>query len=253
MSDSDSDSESDCSRFDWASRYYPLKPVVLPREPDGYDPSSNYVSLLFDYEDKRKMMSSRAVIDTSRQCDEGKNRLACMFLLQHLCEEERKHKLLEEMRKVARKKVYGDEDVWKTWFITFNFIPYAEDTDELKKQINYFFGFVESFGARDYIRDYKGVVEYHGDKDNHLHFMVKANVFQSNTTKSAGKISKKLWELKNIKKLCGGKNFIEVKPFMDYHEDYIDLAKCDDKKEKIQLDYDFRAKYNIKDIYEKNA
>lgn len=77
----------------------------------------------------------------------------------------------------------------------------------------------------------------------HVHFILE-------TKEPKSRILDKIFRPLYVKKVVFSKNFIDVKPMMDYHHKYINLDKVSEKMECVERDIIWRKKNNIPD-YEK--
>lgn len=78
----------------------------------------------------------------------------------------------------------------------------------------------------------------------HCHFAIE-------TKEPKSKILDKLFRPLYAKKVIFSKNFIDIKPMMEYHHNYIRMLKVEEKMECVDKDREWRKKNNIPD-YEKN-
>lgn len=127
-----------------------------------------------------------------------------------------------------------------TFFVTFNFDEKKfKSVDVLKS--------VDRLYTKSWVDSAYGVFEYYTENGNHPHFMMKLVVNKYN---KKGKLLDKMNE-SSLAKFTGGKNFIDVKPFLKCHEDYIMLDKAIEKKEYLEKDKIWRIENNIPEYLEK--
>lgn len=98
----------------------------------------------------------------------------------------------------------------------------------------------------EWISKAKCVFELHRSNGEHPHIHI---LFDSCLTKS--KILEKLWAASGIKKIVLKKTFIDYKPALDIHYDYIMGVKQESKMKFVQMDRDWRDANNIDHLYVK--
>ena len=121
------------------------------------------------------------------------------------------------------------------YFVTINFEEESFKSETALEMIN-------SLITKDFVLSLKGVFEYYTETGHHPHFMCKLETLGK---VSKGRLAQKIYQTKNIRKLIKGPNFIQVMPFMNYHVDYLDLIKTEDKQDNIQKDYEWRQKMKL--------
>lgn len=125
------------------------------------------------------------------------------------------------------------------YFVTFNFdekLFVAEDVViDLAK-----------FLQLSWIDEFFGVFEYNTEEGHHPHLMCRMKINKYKKAKLLDKLAES-----RLAKYCNGRNFIDVRPLMDYHLDYLSLDKTPRKTAYIVADQGWRKANNIKEYYEK--
>lgn len=129
-------------------------------------------------------------------------------------------------------------DAPKCYFVTVNFSD--NTTIAQARQI------AERILTYEWCMKLQGVLEFNTEKGYHPHFHA---VIYTNITRS--KLLEKIFAVKDIKKYCLRKNFIDAKECMPYHIEYVKGIKTDTKEEYILADRELRDKHNIPHLYEK--
>lgn len=146
------------------------------------------------------------------------------------------YKVIKEVDKLVEKLVPTPND---SWFVTVGF---NHDTWNIKDCDK----FIRNVLEMDWV--IRGKANFELFRSNgehpHCHFVIE-------TKEPKSRILEKLFRPLYAKKVVFSKNFIDVKPMMDYHHKYIMLDKIEEKMECVKKDIDFRKKNNIPD-YEKN-
>lgn len=92
----------------------------------------------------------------------------------------------------------------------------------------------------------QGVLEFNTDAGYHPHFHMYIH-----TNISRSKLIEKVFAVKDLKKYCSQKHFIDGKEALPYHLDYVKGIKTDTKEEYILADRELRDKHNIPHLYVK--
>lgn len=127
-----------------------------------------------------------------------------------------------------------------TFFITFNFDNQKFDSSLILKATN-------KTLDKSWIDGYYAVFEYHTENGNHPHLMMRLIVNKYN---KKGKLLDKMFE-SPLAKYTGGKNFIDVRPYLKCHDDYLMLDKAVEKKEYLDKDVIWRRENNLPEYLEK--
>lgn len=125
------------------------------------------------------------------------------------------------------------------WFVTIGFNHQTWNVKDCCKAI-------QKILEMDWIISAKANFELHRENGEHphVHFLIETKEPKS---RILDKLSRPLY----VKKVVLSKNFIDIKPALDYHHKYINLDKQTDKQEFVEKDRVWRLKENIPD-YEKN-
>lgn len=125
------------------------------------------------------------------------------------------------------------------WFVTIGF---NHQTWTIKKCVRV----IERILAMDWIHSCKANFELYRENGEHphCHFLIK-------TKEPKSKILEKLFRPKYVQEVVLSKSFIDVKPALSHHYNYINLEKQTDKLSYVAKDIEWRNKNNIPD-YEKN-
>lgn len=124
------------------------------------------------------------------------------------------------------------------WFVTIGFNHDTWNIKDCSKCIEGILGMEWIISAKANFELYRENGEH-----PHVHFLLQ-------TKEPKSKILEKCYRPLYTKKVVFSKNFIDVKPMMDYHKKYIMLDKQSDKMENVKKDIEWRKKNNIPD-YEK--
>lgn len=137
--------------------------------------------------------------------------------------------------------MFGDvpENTNPTFFITFNWNDTNFDIPKILNGVGKLF-------SKSWIDNARGVFEYHGSQKNHPHFMC---LLQVNKHKSFGRIRDKIFQSALGKTLTS--NFIDIKVAKTYHQDYLDLDKCESKQESLAKDVLWRKSLGLNEEYKK--
>lgn len=130
------------------------------------------------------------------------------------------------------------KDSPRCFFVTIGFAD-SSDVETLHK-------IVQTIIKFDWVVKLLGVMEFNTDKGIHPHFHM---YLHCNLPKS--KVIEKLYATKNLKKVCGGKNFIDCAQGLPCHKDYVLGIKQGSKEEHVKADRLLRRRYGIPDLFEK--
>lgn len=139
-------------------------------------------------------------------------------------------------------QLFGDkpDTLEKAFFITFNFDSKKFKADQVVKAVSKVFD-------KTWVDAAYGVFEYHTETGCHPHFMMKLVV---NKYDKKGKLLDKMAE-SCLAKFTSGKNFIDVRPFLKEHEDYLQLDKAIEKKDYLEKDVIWRKENNLPEFLKK--
>lgn len=128
------------------------------------------------------------------------------------------------------------------WFVTIGFNHQTFDPKQVKLFISNLFTlkFFDdgSFGVFEYYRA--------NGEHPHIHICLKTSV------KTKSQIVQQIFRSKNASKFILNKNFIDVKPFEKYHDEYLAGNKTEDKMSFVERDKSWRFENNYPDIFNKN-
>jgi len=125
----------------------------------------------------------------------------------------------------------------KKYFVTLGFKHDIQIADFKK--------WIEKWIQKDMVIKLKGKFEMHIDNGlQHPHFHMEIQIDHKKS-----KVIQYIWQSAGIKKLMESQSFIDVKPFQDYHEDYLDGLKTTEKMDNVQKDETFRKKHDIPEFY----
>lgn len=126
------------------------------------------------------------------------------------------------------------------WFVTIGF---NHQTFEVSRAV----AFIKAISALEWVQDFKAVLETHRENGihPHCHMYIKTELPKS-------KIVDKVNRSKGANKLILARNFIDVKPWCDYHADYIVGNKKDDKIKYVELDKQWRIQNNVPHLFGKS-
>jgi hypothetical protein len=141
--------------------------------------------------------------------------------------------------------MFGDNPEQKdpVFFITFNFDNSKWDANKAINAVNKLF-------EKSWITSAYGVFEYYGSQQNHPHLMMKLVV---NKYGKLGKLKDKLKETSLCTQLMSGINFLDIKLFQSYHNDYMQLDKSLEKKEQLDKDIVWRKVQGLPEFVEKKV
>lgn len=205
---------------------------------DSFDPDFNYIDLLDEiwYDSKHpdlKGANSQALSKTNLTFEE-KNRACYMLIIAYnlaINKQDIHKKVLKRLTEVGK-------EASRKWFVTLSFKS-DMNLEDFKK-------WIDKWMKKIYVLELKGVFEIHTKSGLHPHFHFALSM---NYKKS--KVIQYLWESAGIKKILEDKNYIDVKELKDYHLEYIDGKKKDEKKEFVEKDIEFRKNNDIPEIYKK--
>lgn len=138
--------------------------------------------------------------------------------------------------------MFGDkpDNTANTFFVTFNFCPTKFNPLDAVK-------FVNRIYDKSWVTSAYGVFENYTENGNHPHFMMRIVVDKYN---KKGKLLDKMLE-SSLAKLTSGRNFIDVKPYLKCHDDYLLLDKAVEKKKYLDMDIVWRKENNLPEYLEK--
>jgi len=125
------------------------------------------------------------------------------------------------------------------WFVTIGFNHQSWTVEDCIKAI-------DKILKMDWIISGKANFELFRENGEHPHCH-----FVIDTKEPKSRILDKLFRPLYVKKVVFSKNFIDIKPMMDYHHKYIMLDKVSEKMECVNKDKEWRLKNAIPD-FEKN-
>lgn len=125
------------------------------------------------------------------------------------------------------------------WFVTIGFDHALWSIPKCVKVIN-------NIMNMQWVVSAKANFEFFREKGTHphVHFIIE-------TLEARSRIVDKLFRSQYVKKVVSVRNAVQVQPMMDYHLNYINLIKVEEKMVKVNLDREWRLKNNIPD-FEKN-
>lgn len=130
-----------------------------------------------------------------------------------------------------------------TFFVTFNF-------DNSKWNAIKALSACNKLLEKTWITSAYGVFEYHGNTQNHPHLMMKLVV---NKYGKLGKLKDKLKETSLCTQLMNGINFLDIKIYQPYHDDYMQLDKALEKNQQIENDKVWRLEQGLPEFIEKKV
>jgi len=132
-----------------------------------------------------------------------------------------------------------------TWFITLNFNHQTWSISSCLK-------ILESILKFDWVIACRAVFELHrkNGEHPHIHMLLKYSP-EKPKENNKSKLLEKLWAVKDIKKVILNKNFIDVDPGFDYHIQYINGDKIEEKMKGVALDREWRFANGIPHLFEK--
>lgn len=138
-------------------------------------------------------------------------------------------------------EMFGDvpENNNPTYFVTFN---WSDDNFKVDKILNA----LQKLFSKSWIDNAVGVFEYYGLNGNHPHFH---SLIQVNKHKTFGRFRDKIFQSALGATLC--KNFIDIKVARNYHTEYLEFDKRQEKTECMEKDKLFRREKGLNDIYQK--
>lgn len=130
------------------------------------------------------------------------------------------------------------KDSPREYFVTIGFLDESKPIDLAN--------IVKTIISYDWIIKFQAVLEFHTNKGvhPHVHMYLSCNLAKS-------KVIEKLFACKGIKKVCKGKNFIDVKVGIEEHKQYILGIKQESKIDYIISDRKFRDINGIPHLFEK--
>lgn len=130
--------------------------------------------------------------------------------------------------------LFGDKPIDNNpkFFVTFNFDEQLFNSQNVLKDL-------AKFMSKDWIKSLTGAFEYYTEKGHHPHLMMVISV-----NKYKNKILDKMKE-SILAKYCKSVNFIDVKKWQPFHDDYVALDKDPKKKEYLDKDVLWRIEQNL--------
>lgn len=128
------------------------------------------------------------------------------------------------------------------YFVTFNM-------DEKKFVVDKVLKAIDALKQKSWVMDFYGVMEYHGDKSNHPHLMCKITL--GDKYKKWGIFKDKMKQTILFRNFMSGDNFLEIKKFESYHDDYLALDKSPKKQESLDMDIIWRQENSIPHFFKK--
>lgn len=218
-----------------------------------FDSAVDYMTLHIEWADKHKSFKPKDF--NSKMYNSYKEELVALYLgNDKVIKSQRTAYTLMKMdlqymytlRDVDTKvnEIFGIEPVVEltSFFVTFNIDPKKFDAQKLIKAI-------ESLKIKDWVAGFYGVMEYYGEKSNHPHLMCKISV--ADKYKKWGKFKDKMKQTIIFRNFMAGDNFLEVKKFESYHDDYLALDKSPKKQESLDKDIIWRNENSIPHFFEK--
>ena len=132
------------------------------------------------------------------------------------------------------------EDGGDNFFVTFNFSDQLFNAQQVIQATNRLF-------EKSWVVSSYAVFEYNTAQGCHPHCHMRLEVDKYN---KKGKLLEKMVQ-SSLAKFTGGKNFIDVKPFMPIHNDYLKFDKALEKQEYLEKDKLWRIENNIPEYLEK--
>jgi len=146
-------------------------------------------------------------------------------------------KKTRQQKKTLERLISPDSYEAKKYFVTLGFKHDIQIADFKK--------WIEKWIQKDMVIKLKGKFEMHIDNGlQHPHFHMEIQIDHKKS-----KVIQYIWQSAGIKKLMESQSFIDVKPFQDYHEDYLDGLKTTEKMDNVQKDETFRKKHDIPEFY----
>lgn len=138
--------------------------------------------------------------------------------------------------------MFGDkeEPVGNTFFVTINMTDKLFDPDKALKAVSKLF-------EKSYIVYAYVVFENYTSNGSHPHIHAKLVVNKYNCK---SKLIEKLYD-SYLGKMVDGKNFIDVKPWLPIHKEYLEFDKALSKKEYLEKDKIWRKENNLPEYLEK--
>lgn len=142
-------------------------------------------------------------------------------------------------KEIDQKVALLEPTVNNAWFITLGY-------DHTKWTIPKVIKLINRIMQMKWIIKVKAQFELHRENGEHPHTHLLIE-----TSYGFGDIKYNLTRPKYIKELVTKDNFVDIKPAMSYHYDYINLIKKEEKMKYVEMDNEWRKKNDIP-IFEKN-
>lgn len=198
-------------------------PRFVPKEQPYFKEGYSYYDMMKQlYENQKDLSFIQNYAKVTWQCD----------IIWH----KRSYLLTQEMNKMVDKLEPQPSGMW---FVTIGFNHQTWSVSECCKVIEKILGMEWIISAKANFELYRENGEH-----PHCHFVIK-------TKEPKSRILDKLFRPQYVKKVILSKNFIDIKPMMEYHLKYINLEKQSDKDIYVNKDREWRKQNNIPD-YEKN-
>jgi len=194
-------------------------PLFIPESkiPDGYNTYFEFMQMVYNN-------------TTDQSCD----MLANIYFADDLRFSES-----YETRLAAAKTEYRIGDKLFHHFITIGFNHQTWSVAKCKAVI-------ETIISFSWVLKCRAVFEYHRENGTHphVHFVITTDISKS-------KVIEKIWRTGGMQKIVLKKSFIECKPALPVHYNYVMLIKQESKHQYIAKDIIWRKANNIPEFYEK--
>lgn len=127
-----------------------------------------------------------------------------------------------------------------SYFVTISLNPEAFNSVKVLAALN-------KFNEKSYVLESYAVFEFHTENGGHPHIHLKITM---DKYKQKSKVLQKISE-SPLGKFVMSKNFIDVKRWEDYHQEYIELDKRPEKKVYLDADIEWRKKNNLPEYVKK--
>jgi len=128
------------------------------------------------------------------------------------------------------------------WFVTLGFSHQVWNIPACVKVIKTILGF-------DWVLSSRAVFELHRKEGEHphCHFVIRTTEKMAKST-----VRDKIWRAGGLQKVCLKKNFVDVKPLLECHHNYVLGIKDEKKTQYVAKDIAWRQRNNIEDLFMKN-
>ncbi len=210
---------------------------------DNYDPSMNYIEMLEELWKDKKTGNSSGYSDCltyNRESQEWKNEVSYKLVVATIGARLRQQQAYQKICDDIDAKVNGKKGTINMWFIT---VCFSEELFTVEK----FKEWWSKMTGKAIIYTVQGVIERHSESGVNTHCHIILGVpYQK------GRVTQFIWESAGTKKLIGGKNFIDVKPYViERHKHYVLGDKKPEKMENVEKDKEWRKKLNLPDFLSK--